>query len=212
MPNLIQRAAMKCFLRQFQETASYMTLLLRDMTALSTEQEKALKIIFKLMFFILTLMVLSGCGTTLHIEPKVAEIDSGDFCVVGHVEYEGNEDYLPQTIKRGAEDESLPAIRYEYKVGYGKDSVPEILPLFNPLTLVGFPIGSDSILIVAELVIEKRETLRRYRSTCVIDKRRSLFYQGKTFSELRKNGLLLVRKNIESQMLNDREFLSNLRR
>ncbi|WP_225072841.1 hypothetical protein [Desulfuromonas sp. CSMB_57] len=187
-----------------------MTLWPRGMTTKNTGERITLTIIFKIMVIIMVLMVVSGCGTTWHVEPKVAEIDSGGFCVVGHVEYEGNDNYLPKTIKRGREGESLPTIKYEYKIGYGKDNFPEIFPLLNPLSLVGFPVGSDSIVIFGELVIQKHDFLRQYRSTCLINNRRSLFYQGKTLSELRKNGLLMIKKNIESQMVNDREFLSNL--
>jgi len=40
----------------------------------------------------------------------------------------------------------------------------------------------------------------------------SLFSEGETFSELRKKGLTAVRDNIEMQMYEDREFLSQLKK
>lgn len=157
------------------------------------------------------LVLLSGCGTTYHVGPELTEIPNIDYTILGTLEYDGNSDYLPRTIREGDDSESLPVIRYIYHVGYGKDSIPELLPLFNPLSLVGFPVGSDSLVITAALdVVKEGETLKQYSSTCVIDKNRSLFYEGDTFSVLRKKGLLMVRENIESQMIRDRETLSHL--
>lgn len=155
----------------------------------------------------LAMAFLNGCGTTCHIVPEIAEVEYVDFSMVGQIEYDGNADYLPQTVKHGKGDADLPLIKYSYNVVYGKDAVPELLPLFNPLSIVGFPIGSDNIVIVGGLEIAKNGDTKQYISTCVFDKNRNLFYEGDTFSELRKKGLLMVRQNIESQMLKDREFL-----
>lgn len=165
----------------------------------------------KLICIIGTLLLLSGCGTTYHVVPEVIHLPSTDCTIAGILEYEGNHDYLPRTIREGGDRGSMPVIRYAYHVGYGKDSIPEIFPLFNPLSLVGFPVGSDSLVIVGALdIVKAGETLKQYSATCVIDKNRSLFYEGDTFSELRKKGLFMVRENIETQMISDREFLSQL--
>ncbi len=42
-----------------------------------------------------------------------------------------------------------------------------------------------------------------------MDKTRNLFYEGETYSEMRKKGLIEVRNNIESQMHDDRAFFVN---
>ena len=163
--------------------------------------------------YLVVVAILSGCGTTYHVVPVNHSTDTTPFSVVGMIEYGGhNTEYLPRTVKQDENATTgLPLINYVYNVGYGKDSVPEILPLFNPLSIVGFPIGSDNIVIVGVLKIIKRgEVLKQYSSTCVFDKNRSLFYEGDTFSELRKKGLLMVRNNIENQMTNDRMYLSKL--
>jgi hypothetical protein len=158
---------------------------------------------------IVALMLLSACGTTYHIVPETAGLQSGNFSLTGNIDYEGNTAYRPRTVRQGHDDSNAPVIRYKYHVGYGKESVPAAFPLFNPFTLVGFPIGEDSLVVVGSLeVIKDGELLKQYSATCVIDKTRSLFYEGDTSSELRKKGLLMVRENIERQMSNDRELLS----
>jgi len=171
-----------------------------------------MKIIRCLILIMLSVM-LGGCGTTVHVVPEVGINEPPTFIVNGHVEYDGNEDYLPRTVNRGESAVQLPDISYRYNVGYGKDAVPDVLPLFNPLSLVGFPIGADSVVVVGQLaIIEEGKELKKYSSTCVFNKSRSLFYEGDTFSELRKKGLFMVRDNIEFQMSNDRVFLSELQR
>lgn len=144
--------------------------------------------------FIMVLMILNGCGTTYHLVPETAGLQSGDFSMTGNIEYDGNAAYLPSTVRQGEGDSNSPVIKYKYNVGYGKDSVPEAFPLFNPLSLVGFPVGADSLVVVGSLdVIKDGELVKQYCSTCVIDKTKSLFYEGETYSELRKKGLLMVR-------------------
>lgn len=138
-------------------------------------------------------------------------LKDSDFHIEAKLQYEGNSDYLPRTVSEAENTEGLPVISYSYTVGYGKDAVSDLLPLFNPLSLVGFPIGSDSIAIVGFLEIKREEKLlKQYRATCLINKTRNLFYEGDTYSELRRNGLLMVRDDIEAQMLNDKIFLTNL--
>lgn len=160
-------------------------------------------LVFIILFF------LSGCGTSLHVVPELEDLSlTPDFNIVGSIDYSGNAEYLPRTIKQSDDKACDLIFKYLYDVGYGKDAIPEVLPLFNPLSMVGFPIGQDSIIVVGHLNVTKNgKMVKKYNSTCVIDKTRSLFYEGKTHSELRKKGLLTVRNNIEIQMLSDRETL-----
>lgn len=158
---------------------------------------------------LLLAQLIAGCGTTMKITPEVQGVLSRDFTVEGVVEYEGNPEYLPRIIRHF--DQSGLKLHYSYHVGYGKDSIPEILPLINPLTIVGFPVASDSIVVSGQLTIGKEDkTIKSYTAICVVDKTQSLFYLGDTFSELRRKALQQVRDNIDVQLCNDRTVLEAL--
>lgn len=156
------------------------------------------------------LFVAAGCGTRMAITPQVASRDVAGFKAKGQIVYEGNPDYLPRTIAKGNPGESDLSFRYAYQCAYGMDNTHQALPLFNPLSLVGFPIGANTLVIAGKLDVYKGDTLvRSYTATCAMDKTRNLFYEGETYSELRKRGLAEVRNNIEFQMHEDRDFYVN---
>lgn len=156
-------------------------------------------------------LFLSGCAAKMTVTPQVAEIDiKSDFQIGGVIEYDGNKDYLPRTIKEDSRQADL-SFKYEYQIVYGRDKTPQAIPLFNPLTIVGFPIGENTMAVTGNLTILKgKEVIKEYKATCGLEKVRSLFSEGETFSELRKKGLLTVRDNIELQMHKDRDILSSL--
>lgn len=165
----------------------------------------------RVVFFLFAVFILNGCATNIAVTPQIKgnEIRSS-FQVVGKVEYDGNKDYLPRTIKESSAQTDI-SIKYEYLITYGRDKTPQALPLFNPLTIVGFPIGEDTMVITGNLTIFKgKEIIKAYTATCGLDKTRSLFSEGETFSDLRKKGLFTVRDNIEIQMCSDSDTLSNL--
>jgi len=145
------------------------------------------------------------------VTPKVpANETKSDFQMGGIIEYDGNKEYLPRTLK---EDMSQTAFsfKYEYQITYGRDKTPQALPLLNPLSMVGFPVGENTLVITGNLTILKgQEVIKEYKATCGLEKVRSLFSEGDTFSELRKKGLLAVRDNIELQMCHDKDFLLGL--
>lgn len=155
------------------------------------------------------IVLLSSCATNMAITPQVSEVNVSDFKLKGKVEYDCNKEYLPRTIVN--EDENVNQyiiIQYSYTETYGRDNTPQALPLFNPLSLVGFPIGENTLVINGKLIILKgKEVIKEYSATCGLEKMRSIFSEGETFSELRRKGLLAVRDNIEYQMYQDRVFL-----
>ena len=169
------------------------------------------KPISRWLFVLLMVVVLTGCGTTFLVVPEVSHTGPTELNMVGRVNYSSNPDYLPRTVKPSDGASGRLEFKYEYTVGYGQDAVPDVLPLFNPLSLVGCPIGADSLVVVGKLdILKDGEVVKTYCSTCVIDKTRNLFYEGKTHSELRREGLFKVRDNIEAQMANGRETLLEL--
>lgn len=150
----------------------------------------------------------SGCATNVAITPDIGVVPTNDFTLGGEIDYEGSKEFLPRTVFSDTNPESLLVLRYRYDVAYGRDSVHQALPLFNPLTIVGFPIGADTVVVTGKLEILKRgSTAQTYSAVCVLDKHRTIFSEGETMSEIRKRGLLSVRDNIEAQMYVDRDLL-----
>ncbi len=159
----------------------------------------------------LSMIVLAGCGTTMVVTPDLKQTASVDFRLKGKVIYDGNHEYFPRTIVDGPVGESGLTFQYTYDVTHGKDNTPQLLPLYNPLTIVGFPIGEDTVVVVGRLEILKRNAVvKTYTATCGLENTRNIFWQGETYSELRRKGLIAVRDNIEAQMNQDRQLLSGL--
>lgn len=153
-------------------------------------------------------ILFSGCAPNVVITPDITVIPTGDFLLGGKIDYDGNKEYLPRTVRADPSLEPLPILRYRYEVTYGRDAVPQALPLFNPLTIVGFPIGADTVVVTGKLEILKGSSaIKTYTAVCILDKHRTIFSEGETMSEIRKRGLLAVRDNIEAQMYVDRDLL-----
>jgi len=167
-------------------------------------------LLFPLISFIMS------CATVTDIIPKIEKLDNLSILVSGKIDYNGNKDYFPRTVGDDASGNPLLIIKYQYNVSYGRENIPDALHvanLFNPLIIVGFPIGQDTLVVIGKIdVIKQTEVVKTYSSACTFEKTRNIFYQGPTYTELRKLGLLNIRDNIEAQMFKDREFLSKLNR
>lgn len=170
-----------------------------------------IKIVNMLFWFII--MFLTGCAAKMVVTPTIITNDNlSNFKIEGKIEYDGNKEYLPRTINYDSAPDTIFCLKYSYDVTYGRDNTPQAIPLFNPLTIIGFPIGENTLVVKGKLLLLKgKEVLKEYSATCGLEKTRSLFSEGETFSELRKKGLIAVRDNIEMQMYQDREFLSKLK-
>jgi hypothetical protein len=153
-----------------------------------------------------------GCATKMVVTPeiKVAKVQS-DFRLLGHIQYEGNRDYLPRTIVESTDGASSTLLVYTHQSAYGRDKTPQAIPLYNPLTIVGFPIGDNTMVVNGKLEIRRgTDVLKEYSATCGMETCRNIFSEGDTFSQMRKKGLMAVRDNIEQQMCQDRQWLSTL--
>jgi hypothetical protein len=156
---------------------------------------------------------MGGCTANQFIIPEFDKsIDPSRIKIIGKVKnYEGNREYLPRTLDDNPNSNSPIYFQYVYHVIYGKDSAHQAVYFFNPLSIVGFPIGEDTLVVEGRLtVFVENGFVKEYQATCGFQKVRSLFSEGETFSELRKKGLLIIRDNIETQMCLDRDFLLNL--
>jgi hypothetical protein len=169
--------------------------------------------ISKQVLFLTLISLIVSCATEINIVPKFTKLENTTILIDGKIDYTGNKEYFPRTVGDSQSKDPLLIIKYQYQVNYGKVTGPEGLNVFNPLLIVGFPIGQDTLVVVGKLdIIRQKEVIKTYSAICTYEKTRNLFYQGPTFSELRRTGLLNIRDNIEAQMYNNREFLLNLRR
>lgn len=176
--------------------------------------EEIQKVRCRLRYVILSLsfMLLYSCATTMEVTPKVEQINNIDFRIGGRVICEGNREYLPRIINDEPVSDSKLTFQYTYNALYGKHDIPEVIALFNPLNIVGFPTGENSLTIIGKLdILKGKKVIKSYTATCVLEKTRNLFSEGETFSEIRKKGLIAVRDNIEVQIYQDRDFLSKLK-
>jgi hypothetical protein len=153
-------------------------------------------------------LIFSACAPNVVITPDLPIVHSEDFSLGGKIDYEGNAEYLPRTVSAEPHPEATLTLRYRYEVTYGRDAVHQVLPFLNPLTIVGFPIGADTVVVTAKLEVLKASfQVKAYTAVCILDKHRTIFWEGETLSELRRRGLLAVRDNIETQMYGDRDLL-----
>lgn len=149
-----------------------------------------------------------GCAAKMVVTPQMEQInDISEYKIKGKIVYDGNKEYLPRTLSEDLAAEPILTLKYTYTVTYGKDATPQLIPLFNPLTIIGFPIGENTVAITGTLdIFQGKEVIKSYTSTCGFEIARNIFSEGETFSELRKKGLIAVRDNIEAQMYYGREF------
>ena len=100
-------------------------------------------------------ILLSGCTPNMVTTPDIAVIPTGDFSLGGEIDYDGNKEYLPRTVTADASLGHPLILRYRYEVTYGRDAVPPVITANNPLTIVGFPIGADTVVVIGKLEILK---------------------------------------------------------
>jgi len=164
---------------------------------------------------ILVSMGLPACASkqkTL-ISPDVPRLTDGGFRIKGRISYEGNKDYLPRTIIDEVSSGSPLTFQYIHATSYGLRDVPALVALLNPFTLAGSPLGENTVTSAGTLsVMKENEAVKSYSAICSIEITRNLYSGELTFSEMRRESLIAVRNNIESQLYQDREFLINLNR
>jgi hypothetical protein len=153
---------------------------------------------------------LCGCAVDMKIDPQVRQIDNIDFRIKGKIVYEGNKEYLPRVLVDELASNLKLTLQYTYDVIYGKHDVPSAVALFNPLTIAGFPTGENTTTVIGKLdVMKGGEVIKSYKAICILKKTQNLFSE-ETFTELRRQGLLGVRNNIEIQIYLDRDYLERL--
>jgi hypothetical protein len=155
------------------------------------------------------IVVFSGCAMTVNVKPDVPA-GQADFILHGKVNYDGNWSYFPRTISNQVTDDDNCNLSFEYayNVLYGGTTVnQDIVTAFIPTTLIGTPTGASDVQVRAKLdVLDGSKLIKSYVSTCNILAPRGLFIGGNDLTEVRRRGLMAVKENIESQIVQDKEF------
>lgn len=157
----------------------------------------------KLFLFIsLIIFLFSGCGGfSMNVEPKSIIHVSGSK-LNATIIYDGNVEYLPKNLSYDKSSDF--SAKYTYNVKYFKGLVDlDVLNLFNPLVLVGFPLSEESVIAEGNLEVTNRQNLiiKRFKSSCVATMKRSLYQTGGS-SDMRKACLLEIRNSMEAQISN----------
>lgn|SRR5262249_3334542 len=146
-----------------------------------------------------------GCST-MSMSPILSVTETPIVLIKSPIQYDGNRGYLPRTVSEDAVSENGLTVRYATTETQDRNSW-DVLALFNPLTIFGFPTGRRTSTVTGNLEILKgSDVLKSYWASCRQEAQRGIYY-GESFSELRRSGLTAVRDNIETQMVPDREFI-----
>ena len=148
---------------------------------------------------------------SVNVKPDVPKCDA-DFTLYGKVNYEGNWNYVPKTISNKTADNSSFSFDYAYNILYGGTSVnQDIVTAFIPTTLIGTPTGKSDVQVRAKLdVFDGSTIVKSYVAACNILAPRGIFTGGNDLTEVRRRGLMAVKENIESQMVQDKDFWVSL--
>jgi len=153
----------------------------------------------------LFLFACAGCST-VSVTPNLSILNKVSVLIKGPIQYVGKSEYLPRTISEGSISEYGLTFRFTTTEAQERSGW-DVLALFNPLTLFGFPTGDLTSTVTGRLeILKETAIIKSYTATCVQKASKGIYY-GENFSRLRRKGLLAVRDNIETQMSQDREFL-----
>jgi hypothetical protein len=71
------------------------------------------------------------------------------------------------------------------------------------------PKGTDAVVVAGVLeIVKDGALLKRYEKSVVLKKDKTVFSEGETLTEMRKKGLLLVRDQIDLQLVEDQQILA----
>ena len=147
---------------------------------------------FHKLMLVATLLICVGlpaCAIKhrMSISPDIPKLTGDAFRIKGIISYDGNKDYLPCTIVDEATSNSQLTFQYVHATSYGKRDVPDLIALYNPLTVLGFPLGENTVTTVGKLSIMKgNEFIKSYSAICSIEITRHIFSEGNTFSQMRR--------------------------
>lgn len=156
-------------------------------------------------------LALLGCATEVVITPELAEKNPRKCQIHAPVRYEGKQDYLPAALVPDPGASATTEIRYSFEAQYGLKEFNPIAVIVNPLIVIGFPTGGDNLVVTGRVdVVRGDTTLRSYAAAAAMKRSSTVYYEGETFTEMRRRGLLLVGENLSQQLCKDADALGAL--
>lgn len=155
-------------------------------------------------------MWLAGCAATVSVTPKVSE--KAAVCQIrATVQFDGKPEYVPGVLIGDASVHSAARFLYSFEAQYGLDEYNAFFVAVNPLSLVGFPTGSDNLVVTGRIDLLRGETIvRSYAAAASMKRTPTIFGEGETFTDMRRRGLLLVKENLSAQLCQDQSTLTPL--
>lgn len=155
------------------------------------------------------LLAFTGCTSSVVVRPTIEPQTIGNFHIPAKVVFDGNRDYLPRVIQDSVSGDDTTIADYHYDVSTKRSNFDSIA-LFNPLSLVGFPSGNNQLTLFGELKILRHGALiKTYRAISAVDQQTGL-WSFQTLTDLRREGLIAVRDNIDAQLVLDRKFIESV--
>ncbi len=151
--------------------------------------------------------LLAGCADTrISAPPPQAPLLENAF-LCGKLQYTGsNPEWVPHALHDEPAD-TARTLRFEYEIAYGIDD-ESAFDLFNPLLILGATKSKDSMYVLGVLTLTRDgKTLKDYREAITVDKSKSVFSEGETLTEMRRQGLLRLRDLIDARLAADRVAL-----
>ena len=156
------------------------------------------------------MVLLSGCAEhTLNVAPKVETVSSllsPLKCALVHES--NNKEYLPSMIEDDPASSCLATYRYHVTYNNGGTNW-DVLNIWNPLLIVGFPMSQENVIVEAKLLLkDEQNNEKEFLASCVADKTRNLF-QNSGSTAPRKACLIAVKNNIDTQLHHFKKEKSN---
>lgn len=121
---------------------------------------------------------------------------------------DGNPKSLPAAVAASLSDSSSVVFNYREELSHDHYTVPLTLSAFDPLTYVGYPLGSYSVTAFASLGISQGDkVLGDYTAKVHLSRNYTLYYQP-TFLELDHAAKAAVREKIDQQVYRDANRLA----
>jgi len=159
--------------------------------------------------YVVIATLFSGCTSDMQVRPEIELQSIDNYRITAKVVFEGNRDYLPRVLQDSPAGKDGITVDYRYDISH-KGTNHDAIALFNPLSIVGFPSGSNQLTLLAELKILRNGALiKNYQAACAIEQQTGL-WSFRTLTEMRRDGLLALRDNIESQLVQDRKYIESL--
>jgi hypothetical protein len=116
---------------------------------------------------------------------------------------DGNPKALPPAVAASLSDSSSVVFNYREELSHDHYTVPLTLSAFDPLTYVGYPLGSYSVTAFASLGISQGDkVLGDYTAKVHLSRDYTLYYQP-TYVELDHAAKAAVREKIDRQIYHD---------